>query len=46
MDNEIIDIIRNSIKEVITGNDISFKSSIDEDDDISVKESLLSLIHI
>lgn len=40
MDNEIIDIIRSSIKEVITGNDISVKSSIDEDDDISVKESL------
>lgn len=32
MDNEIIDIIRSSIKEVITGNNISVKSSIDEDD--------------
>lgn len=32
MDNEIIDIIRSSIKEVITGKNISVKSSIDEDD--------------
>lgn len=33
MDNEIIDIIRNSIKEVITGNDISVKESLEKDND-------------